>query len=342
MTRVRVAARWLAVAIVLLTLLGDFLSPSAPGTPDLRQFYAPPTRIHWVDGQGRFHWRPFVHGRELIDSLDVRYQEQHDRLFPIRLFSSGYGYKFLGIIPASRHLLTVDSPGSFHPLGTDALGRDVFARSMAGAKTTLLVLLVGIVIYFAIGVGFGAVAGMLEGWPDTILMRVSEFVLALPALYLVLALRTLIPPDMPFWQIVILTSATIASVAWPPLARGVRGLILQNSHAAYADASKLLGASRWHLFRRHLAPAMLPYALAQTVAAAPVFILGEVALSFLNVGFQGSGTSWGAMLRPLAEDPRILTDFWWNLAPLALVFITLFCTACLGERFPRRVPAQLA
>jgi peptide/nickel transport system permease protein len=342
MRTIHLLARLLAVPLLLLSLFSDFLAPTSPDAQDLNLFYAPPTRIHFVDAQGAFHWRPFVCWWDVTDYLDARYQERRDQIFPLEFFAPGYPYKFLGFIPATRHLLSTRSPGSFHPLGTDALGRDVLARTMAGARSTMLVLLFGIAIYFVVGVLIGTIAGTVRGWIDAALMRFSEFVLALPALYLVLAVRSLLPPDTPFWQTVILTAATIAAVAWPPLARGVRGLILQSNRAGYVEASRILGASPWHIFRRHLAPAMAPYALAQTVAAAPIFVLGEVVLSFLNVGFQGSGISWGAMLRSLTQEPRILTDFWWNLSPLGFVFITLFCIAGFSERTSAQNPTQLA
>lgn len=75
-------ARLLAVPLVLASFLSDFLSPSAPNAQDLNQFYSPPARIHFVDVQGRFHWRPFVYRLELVDPLDATYQEAKDQAFP--------------------------------------------------------------------------------------------------------------------------------------------------------------------------------------------------------------------------------------------------------------------
>jgi ABC-type dipeptide/oligopeptide/nickel transport system permease subunit len=221
------------------------------------------------------------------------------------------------------------------------LGREVLARSLAGAGTSLLVLAIGTVIYLVLGVSIGTLAGATGGWIDAILMRFPEFVLALPALYPALAVRAQLPAGMPFWQTAMLTAALIASIAWPPLARVVRGLILQIRGAAYVDAARSMGASRWHIFCHHVLSAVWPMTWAQTVVAAPIFILGEVMLSFLNVGFHDS-SSRGAMLRELMADPRILTDFWWIMAPLALVFVTLLCLNGLGRPLRTKTPAQLA
>jgi peptide/nickel transport system permease protein len=295
-----------------------------------------------VDAQGAFHWRPFVYRLELIEPQDARYRELTDQTYPLELFCGGYQYRFLGFIPLATHILGTRTAGVFHPWGTDDLGRDVLARTLAGTRSSMLVLLLGIAIYFIVGVSIGAFAGMLGKWVDSTLMRFSEFVLALPALYLVLALRALLPPRMPFWQTAFLTAATIAFVTWPPMARGVRGLIRQIQNASYVEAARVLGATPWHIFRRHILPALAPFALAQTAVAAPIFILGEVILSFLNVGFHDSAASWGAMLHNLTQDPRILTDFWWNLSPLAFVFATLFCLNSFSRRLRPKQPTQLA
>jgi peptide/nickel transport system permease protein len=334
-------ARFLALPLALAALCPDFLSPAHPDLQDLNQNFAPPSRIHFRDAQGAFHWRPFVYRMELIDLLQGTYREQQEYPYPLRLFCDGYPYRFLGFIPSSIHLLNTTTPGRFHPWGTDDLGRDVLARTLAGARSTLMVLFLGISIYGLLGVAIGALAGMAGGWMDALLRRFCEFVLALPALYLVLAVRAQLPARMPFWQTAVLTAATIAAVAWPPMARGIRGLIRQIQNAGYAEAARALGASPWQVFHRHMLPALAPFVLAQAVVAAPIFILGEVILSFLNVGFQDAAVSWGAMLRNL-QDPRVLTDFWWNLAPLGFVFLTLFCLNNLGRQLARRDPSQLA
>jgi peptide/nickel transport system permease protein len=320
----------LAASLGLAAGFGDFLSTNPPQNQNLGRFYAPPTGIHFIDAKGSLHLRPFVYDYELVNPLDAAYREKTDRIYPLEFFPRGYKYQLLGLIPASRHLAGCGQGAHFYPLGTDELGRDVFARTLAGARTSLLVVLLGLVLYSVIGLAAGALAGLTGGWPDTLLMRLSEFVLALPALYLILALRALLPARMAFWQTLALTVGTIASVTWPPMARGARGLILQLKHSLYVDAARALGSTDWQILRRHIFPALAPFALSQAAVAAPVFLLGEVVLSYLDVGFNDSAGSWGVMLRNL-RDPRIFTDFWWNLAPLVLVFMTLYCLNSLVE-----------
>ncbi len=334
-------ARWLAAALLLAALCGDFLSPSPPDLQDLNQFFAPPSRVHFFDARGRFHWRPFVYRLKLTEPQDARYSEETDQTLKLRLFCKGYTYRFLGLFPSSMHLVGAEADGVYHPLGTDNLGRDVLSRALAGAGNSMLVLLVGSGIYLVAGFIIGGFAGMAGGWTDIVLIRFSEFMLALPALYLVLAMRAFLPAKLAFWQLTLITAGTLASVTWPPMARGVRGLVMQTRNASYVEAARSLGASPWQIFRHHMLPALAPFALAQATVAAPVFILGDVVLAFLNVGFQGTAISWGAMLRNLTEEPRTLTDFWWNLAPLVFVFATLLCLNSFNRRPYMREPKQL-
>jgi ABC-type dipeptide/oligopeptide/nickel transport system permease subunit len=115
-------------------------------------------------------------------------------------------------------------------------------------------------------------------------------------------------------------------------------LILQIKNSIYVEAARALGGTPSHIFLRHMLPALVPFALAQLAVAAPIFLLGEVVLSFLNVGFQGAGESWGSMLRSL-RDTRVVTDFWWNLLPLCMVLLTLLSLNILSSR-PRNGKAE--
>jgi peptide/nickel transport system permease protein len=325
--------------LVFISIFADFLSSSHPSTQRLNQFFIPPSPIHLFERNGKFHARPFIYQTDLTDPLDVEYRENEETVYPLEFFFKGYSYKLFGLIPCDRHLLGRSHEPFYYPLGADELGRDVLAKVLAGTRTSLLVVLLGMVIYAALGLTIGAVAGLLGGWIDSALMRFSEFVLALPVLYLVLALRALLPMSVSFWQSLFLTIAIIAAVTWPPMARGIRGLILQLKNTTFVEAARSLGGTHLHILRRHMLPSLLPFTLTQTAVASPIFLLGEVILAFLNVGFQDSGESWGSMLRSL-KDARIITDFWWNLLPLCMVFLTLLCLNLLSGRLRSREPGD--
>jgi len=319
-----------ACFLIVISVFADFLSSNSPGTQNLDQFYHPPTRVHLSGG------RPYLYPTELIEPLDALYAEKTAAEYALQFFFRGYPYRLLGLIPMDRHLIGRSESPFYYPLGTDDLGRDVLARVLAGTRTSMLVVIVGLVLYAILGITIGSVAGLFGGWVDSLLMRFSEFVLALPALYLLLAMRAAMPTRIAFAPALFLMVGTIAAVTWPPMARGIRGLILQLRSSGYVEAARSIGGTPVHVLLRHMLPSLIPFALSQLALAAPVFLLGEVILSFLDVGFRGTGESWGSMLRSL-KDTRILTDFWWNLLPLCMVFLTLLCLNLLSSRPGREV-----
>jgi peptide/nickel transport system permease protein len=323
--------------LIFASFFADFLSSNPPEMQNLDQFFHPPTRIRFLDRTGHFHFRPFVYKTDLLEPLDASYRENIEVAYPLDYFFEGYSYRLFGLIPWNRHLIGRSREPHYYPLGTDELGRDVLARVLAGTKTSLMVVALGVVLYCILGFTIGALAGLFGGWLDALLMRFSEFVLALPALYLVLALRALLPMKISFMQTLVLMVGTIAAVAWPPMARGVRGLILQLKNSAHIEAARSLGATPTHIFLHHMLPSLKPFVSTQITVAAPIFLLGELVLSFLNVGFRDTGESWGSMLRSL-RDMRIITDFWWNLLPLGMIFLTLLSLNVLSGRLGGREP----
>ncbi len=334
--------RWKGSAVILILLCtaalgGDFLSPVPASELNTSLVFAPPSRLHFADAQGRIHWRPFFYRLQLEDPVELTYRENRNDPISVRFFFTGYTYRLFGFIPASIHLAGGEG---FHLLGTDDLGRDVLARMLKGAGTSLLVVAAGICLYAVIGLTAGTIAAVAGGWVDSLLMRLCEIVLALPALYLILALRAILPLRMPYSQTFLLTVGTIAGVAWPTMARAVRGTVQQILRSGYVEAAVSLGCTRMFLIQRHLLPALPPLVFSQMVVAAPIFLLGEMSLSFLNMGFGDATESWGTMLRGMM-DYRILTDFWWNLAPLGCVFATLLCLNLAGSPAPAEQQSRL-
>ena len=144
----------------------------------------------------------------------------------------------------------------------------------------------------------------------------------------------MVPLKLSYWRTVWLVAGTIAAVTWPPMARGIRALVFQLRNAGFVESARAVGCGPARIFCRHMLPALIPFGAAQTVIAAPFFLLGEAVLSFLDIGFRDGGESWGSMLRSL-KDPRVLTGFWWNLAPLALIFLTLLCLTVISNHLGR-------
>jgi peptide/nickel transport system permease protein len=199
-------------------------------------------------------------------------------------------------------------------LGTDAFGRDVFSRVLYGGRVSILAGLVATLLALGLGTAAGAVAGYYGGWAETILMRGGELLLALPWLYLLLAVRAVLPLHIATTQAFLLVVGIIGSVGWVRPARLIRSVAVSTRERGYVQAARGFGASGPYVIRRHILPETLGVVLTQATILIPQFILAEVTLSFLGLGISEPVPSWGNML---AEARRYfaLVSHSWMLAP---------------------------
>ena len=329
--RPAVAAAALLAVLYLLALGAPFLAPYPPDRMDRERFYHPPQRLHWVDAAGRWHLRPFVYATRLADARELRYAEDRTQRVEVRWLAPGEPYRIAGVIPAHRHLFGAEGGRSLFLLGADGYGRDVLSRLLYGARVSLGVGLIGIAISFGLGLLLGGLSGYLGGWVDALIMRSSELLLSIPGLYLILALRTLFPIDLPSQQVYVAIVAILALIGWAALARVVRGLVLTIRTADYVAAAEALGMGRLRVLIRHILPNTASYVIVAATLAVPGYILAEVFLSFLGVGVQEPAASWGNMLNQ-ARSLRVLDSFPWLLyAPGAAIFVTVLSFNVLGD-----------
>jgi peptide/nickel transport system permease protein len=204
-------------------------------------------------------------------------------------------------------------------VGADRDGRDIFARLLFGARTSLLLALVATSGALGIGLLVGAVAGMADSVLDDVLMRLAELVIVLPTIYVVLVLRAALPLVLPPALVFTLMAAVFALVGWPFVARGVRGIVFSEKRREYAIAVRSLGAGRARLLGRHLLPACRGFVSVQATMLVPAFIVAEATLSYVGLGFVEPIASWGIMLRE-ASDVAAFSEFPWTLAPAAAIF----------------------
>jgi peptide/nickel transport system permease protein len=323
------------MALALLLAAFAVAGPALVANPPDRQFeghvFAPPMRPRIIDGSGALR-SPFVYALVLEDRLERRYAEDRSRPVPLRLFRNGA-------------LLSVETGNPpWFPLGTDALGRDQFARLASGARLSLGVAALAAIGALAIGTLAGGIAGFAGGPLDDALMRAADFVIAMPALYVVLALRAAMPlvlsPSTVFWTMVVV----LAIAGWPFPARGVRAVVRSERAREYAEAARALGASRTRLLLRHLLPAARGVLVVQSTLLLPAFVLAEATLSFVGLGFGEPISSWGTMLRD-AGGGRAIAEAPWLLAPaggivlaaLAVNLLTAGDSARTGARSSLRL-----
>jgi peptide/nickel transport system permease protein len=309
--------------IHIVVLLAGFIAPYDFAAQDRSLPFAPPSRVHFLDAQGRFHLRPFVYRREEAIGQFRLYQEVRDQLYPIHLLVCGSSFKFAGVIPTNLHLFGVDDPARISLMGTDGYGRDVFSRLVYGGLISLLAGLLATGLSLLGGIGLGTIAGFYGGWIDAGVMRLAELFLALPWLYLLFGVRAFLPLHIGPAQAFLLIISVIGVVGWARPARLIRGVVLSARERGYVVAAKGFGASDFYLVWRHILPQTSSVVLTQAALLIPQFILAEVTLSFLGLGIGEPVPSLGSMLASL-QQYHVLVSCWWMFFPgLALIPVFL-------------------
>jgi peptide/nickel transport system permease protein len=307
----------LAALIALVAAGAPIIAPHDPWTQFADLQYAPPMLPRVVDA--RQLRAPFIYPVRLVDRLERRFEEDRSRRIPLRWFAGG------------RLLTTGDPATPWLLLGGDALGRDVFARVLGGARLSLGVALLATASALLLGALIGALAGYAGGTIDAALMRVADFVIILPVIYVVLALRAVMPlvltPAQVFWTLALV----MALAGWPYAARGVRAVIAAERRKEYAEAARAIGAGGVRILLRHLLPAAGGFVAVQATLLLPAFIVAEATLSFVGLGFPDTRPSWGVML-PAPAETHALFGAPWLLAPAAAIVVTVFALHLLSAR----------
>lgn len=221
-------------------------------------------------------------------------------------------------------------PSASHWFGTDDIGRDVFSRVLHGARLSLFVGLASATVTLLVGVSVGVAAGWRGGWVDTLLMRATDALLAMPRLPLLMVAAAILTPDAT--ALALLVGAT----GWMETSRVVRADVLALRARPFIDAVRASGAAEWRILARHLVPNAAPtIAVAATLAVGRGILL-ESALSFFGVGVRPPAPSWGNMLYQAQQS--MTTAPWVALGPGACIFATVFVINALGVRLARSGP----
>ncbi len=331
---------WLAAiflaALHAIILCAGFIAPYDFSVQNRDLVFAPPTRIHFVDAHGRFHARPFVYGLQKGPASVGAYEIDQSQKYPVEFLTEGAPYKIAGLIPSRRHLFEAGRPARLFLMGTDAYGRDQFSRFLYGGQISLLAGLLAAAISVALGALIGALAGFYGGWLDEILMRGGELFLALPWLYLLFAVRAVMPLHIAGWQVFLLLVSVMGLIGWARPARLIRGVVLSAKERNFVQAARGFGASGPYLLARHILPQTSGVVLTQLTLLIPQFVLAEVTLSFLGLGVSEPTPSWGSLLSAL-QQYYVLASYWWMFLPALLlipVFLLYYLAGdALQERF---------
>jgi peptide/nickel transport system permease protein len=198
------------------------------------------------------------------------------------------------ICPYSPDEINLDEaltpPGRFHPFGADNQGRDVLARTLAGARISLSIGLTATALSLLLGTTLGLAGGFFGRPMDSIIVGVTDVTLAFPSLLLAIAIGVIIPPG--------LTSVLVALslVGWPTFTRLTRSFVLSIKEMEYFSAATATGCPNLRLIFKHILPNCIPILTVAASLRLGGFMLGEAALSFLGVGVQPPTASWGSMI----------------------------------------------
>jgi peptide/nickel transport system permease protein len=318
MTRTGLA---LLMAVVFIAVAAPWLAPNRPDRQFNTYLYAPPTRVHF-DAEVGTYFYPL----RVVSRLERRFEQISDRRVSVAWFSGHF-------------VASTDEREPLLLLGADSYGRDIFSRLLYGSRASLGLALVATAAALIIGVIVGGVAGYAGGVVDELLSRLSDFVLVLPAIYVVLALRAVMPLVLPPRNVFLMLVGIFGLVGWPIVARGVRGIIVSEREREYVTAGRALGAGPIRLLAVHLLPATRGYLATQATLLLPAFILAEATLSYVGLGFPDTVPTWGTMLHD-ASNVALVGDAPWMLAPAAAIFIVVLAVNLMVQG-SGRPPVQL-
>lgn len=329
----------LLVFLYMLTLFGSFFGVRDPASLDYMVVGHPPTVPRFIDETGKFHLRPFVYKMEMVDIERQEWAYTAEK-YPLRFFVKGDPYKLWWLFESDVHLVGVDEGGLFAPFGTDNIGRDVFSRTLEGGKVSLSIGLMALSISLVIGMFMGSLAGYYGGAWDAGIMRLVEFLMSVPTLYLIIALRAYFQSEGLFGigggeigsgEMYLIIVVILSFIGWAGLARVIRGMVLSIKEQDFVMAERAMGAGTFRILSLHVLPNTMSYVIISATIAIPGYILGEVALSFLGVGIQEPAVSWGNMLDQAKSLTILKYSPWLMLAPGGAIFLTVMAFNFLGD-----------
>jgi peptide/nickel transport system permease protein len=309
-----------ALAFLYLVMLGaEFIAPYSAAKTFPQHTYAPPN-ARFIARNGSVMQAQEI---RVINAGTWKYAFVRGALHPVKFFAKGEPYKLWGIIPLERHLFIAED----YPLflfGADNLGRDLFSRIVYGSRISLTIGFAATAISLFIAIAIGGIAGYYGGAVDWFAMRVSEFFMLIPGLYLILFLRSLLSNKMDTGQSYMVITLILSLVGWPGSARTIRGMVHAVKREEFILNAQLEGIPPFVIIFAHIIPQIASLLIVSIALSVPAFIMSETTLSYLGLGIADPAVSWGSLIKREISTLNNLRNYPWLLDPVwFLLAVTL-------------------
>lgn len=324
------------IAIYILVFIGPFLAPNEYTYQNKDYVFGSPSKFTFTGPDGRFGLKPYMYGvttKLNPDTFKFEFAIDEGVIVPVKFFVKGDPYILFGFIHSNIHLIGVDAPYRVYIMGADALGRDMFARTLLGGQISTTIGLVGVAFSVIIGAVLGTASGFFGGVSDDIIQRIIEIIQSFPTIPLWAGLAAALPPisaDFTAMQRYFLITVVLSLVSWTGLARQLRAKVMAYRTADFSQAALAAGSSDARIILVHMLPNAASHIIVTSALAVPNMILGETALSFLGLGILPPMVSWGALLRD-AQQISVIVQHPWIMIPGVAVVITVLLFSFLGD-----------
>lgn len=317
------------LVLYIFMIFAEFISPYTP-TKTFEQNTFHPANVKITTRGIR------VNEAKVLNPINWDYAYVKGADHKLKFFVHGESYKLLGFINCDIHLFGTepDENGNSYPVylfGADNLGRDMFSRMVYGSRISLTIGFVATAVSLILAVILGGLAGFFGGKTDWTIMRIAEFFMLIPGLYLILFLRSILNSKMDSGTAYMIITMILALVGWPGTARTLRGMIHSIKREEFVMNAQLEGISSVVIIFKYILPQISSLLIVSTTLSIPGFIMSETTLSYIGLGIADPAVSWGSMINREISTFSNLSRYPWLLTPVWLLLIVTLAFNFLGD-----------
>lgn len=315
--------------LYFVMIFAEFIAPYSAVKTFSRNSYHP---VNVELGLGKIKVREC----RVLEPATWKYAKVKGYEHKLKFFVHGEKYKLLGFIPCDIHLFGTEAEENqeaypVYIFGADHLGRDMFSRIVYGSRISLTIGFAASAVSLVLAIIFGGLAGFYGGATDWTIMRVSEFFMLIPGLYLILFLRSLLNTNMDSGTAYMMITIILSLVGWPGSARTLRGMIHAIKREDFVQNAILEGEPSLVIVFKHIIPQIASLLIVSTTLAIPGFIMSETTLSYLGLGISDPSVSWGSLINRDISTINNLKNFPWLLIPVWILLAVTLAFNFLGD-----------